>query len=57
MKLPSGQPTVILHGKALEHAQNLGMLEIKISLTHTEHYAAAYAMILVGAPPNKDPGP
>ena len=51
VKLPSGQPTVVLHGNALKHAQNIGVVEIKISLTHTEHYAAAYALVLVGAKP------
>ena len=48
-RTPSGQPTVVLHGNALQHAQTIGVREIKISLTHTEHYAAAYAMVLVGA--------
>ena len=48
VKLPSGQPSVVLHGNAHAHAQSIGTLEIKISLTHTEHYAAAYALVLVG---------
>ena len=57
VKLPSGQPSVVLHGNAHAHAQSIGMLEIKISLTHTEHYAAAYALVLVGEKtPNRHGG-
>lgn len=47
INLPSGQPTVQLHGNAQSHAASLGVREIKISLTHTAHYAAAYAMVIV----------
>ncbi len=44
----SGKPTVLLHGEAAVFAQELGVLEVKISLSHTENYAAAYAVVLVG---------
>lgn len=46
-RLESGQPTVRLHGAAEQQAQDLGVTEIKLSLTHTASYAAAYALILV----------
>jgi len=42
----SGEPTVILHGRAKEYAAELGITEVKISLTHAKHYAAANAVIL-----------
>ena len=44
--LPSGQPIVLLHAAAKSYAQFLGVTEVKISLTHTTEYAAAYAMVL-----------
>ncbi len=43
----SGEPTIILHGKAAELAESLKVSEVKISLTHAQHYAAANAVILV----------
>ncbi len=45
-KLPSGQPTVALHGPARAHADSLKVVEVKISLTHTATYAAAYAVVI-----------
>jgi holo-[acyl-carrier protein] synthase len=48
-KLPSGQPVVTLHGAAREFADSLRVVEIKVSLTHTENYAAAYAMVICEA--------
>jgi len=46
---PSGEPSVILHGKAQELAASLNVLEIKLSLTHAKHYAAANAVILLSS--------
>lgn len=46
IKKPSGEPQVELSGKAAEFAQKNGISCIKISLTHTEHYAAANAVAL-----------
>ena len=43
----SGEPTVILHDRAKEYAEKIGISEVKISLTHAKHYAAANAVILV----------
>lgn len=48
VNLPGGQPSVVLHGNALAHATMLGVREVKLSLTHTEHYAAAFAVALKG---------
>ena len=47
INLPSGQPTVVLHGKAARHAEQLGVAEVKISLSHTASYAVAHAMVLL----------
>src|SRR5579863_10203518 len=41
--LPSGRPTLRLHGKAAEIAERLGVRNISLSLTHT----AAMAMAVV----------
>ena len=48
-RLESGQPVVSLLGAARLHAESLGVTEIKLSLTHTANYAAAYALVLVRA--------
>lgn len=43
---PSGQPKVILHGRALSYAQTRGVREIHVSLSHTADYAAATALLV-----------
>jgi holo-[acyl-carrier protein] synthase len=45
---PSGQPRVVLHGKAEAHAKTHGVQEVHISLSHTTEYGAASAVV-VGA--------
>jgi len=45
----SGQPLIQLHGTAAAAAARLGVKEVRVSLTHTEHYAAAFAVITLGA--------
>ena len=42
--LPTGQPTLQLHGKAAEVAEQLGVRKWSVSLSHTEQYAAASAI-------------
>jgi holo-[acyl-carrier protein] synthase len=42
---PSGQPRVVLHGRAVEYAKSCGVLEIHVSLSHTAEYGAASAVI------------
>ena len=39
--LPSGRPTLALHGKAAEIAEKLGVRNISLSLTHTSEQAMA----------------
>jgi holo-[acyl-carrier protein] synthase len=43
---PSGQPRVVLHGRAVEYAKSRGVLEIHVSLSHTADYGAASAVIV-----------
>ncbi len=43
----SGEPKVKLSGGGKTYAEQLKVSDIKISLTHAEHYAAANAAILV----------
>lgn len=45
----SSEPTVKLHGAALAFAEKLGVLSIRLSLTHTENYAAANALVVTRA--------
>lgn len=41
----AGQPGILLHGSAAATAAAKGVKEVRVSLTHTEHYAAAFAVI------------
>jgi holo-[acyl-carrier protein] synthase len=45
VRLPSGQPTVQLHGLGLELLNKRGGQRIHLSLTHTREYAAAVAIV------------
>jgi holo-[acyl-carrier protein] synthase len=42
-RLPTGQPSVRLHGRAAERAVQLGMGRIAVSITHESDYAVAVA--------------
>lgn len=42
----SGEPYVVLTGTAAETAARLGVREIRLSLSHTEHHAVATALTL-----------
>ena len=44
----SGEPFIVLHGGASALAQRLGIREVLISLSHSEHYAVANAIALGG---------
>ncbi len=43
---PSGQPRVVLHGKAEAHAKTLAVQAVHISLSHTAEYGAASAVVV-----------
>lgn len=42
-RLPTGQPSIRLHGRASERATQLGMGRIAVSITHESDYAVAIA--------------
>lgn len=42
-RLPTGQPTVRLHGNAAARAELLGIKQIAVSITHEREYAVAVA--------------
>jgi holo-[acyl-carrier protein] synthase len=42
-RLPTGQPSVRLHGRAAARAEQLGMGRIAVSITHESEYAVAIA--------------
>ncbi len=43
VRLPTGQPTVALHDRALARAHQLGMERIAVSISHEREYAVAIA--------------
>ncbi len=43
---PGGEPRVSLGGRAREIAEELGIRNMPISISHCRHYATAYAMAL-----------
>jgi holo-[acyl-carrier protein] synthase len=43
VRLPTGQPTVRLHDRALGRAQQMGMERIAVSISHEREYAVAIA--------------
>ena len=43
--LPSGRPTLRLHGQAAEHAVGLGVRHIHLSLSHTATMAIAFVIL------------
>src|SRR5262245_41270356 len=42
--LPSGRPTLVLHGEARTIADNLGVKQISLSLTHTAETGMAFVL-------------
>ena len=43
VRLPTGQPTVQLHDRALRRADQLGMTRVAVSISHEQEYAVAIA--------------
>jgi holo-[acyl-carrier protein] synthase len=41
---PAGQPSILLQGNATATARALGITGIKLSLSHSDHYAVAQAI-------------
>lgn len=44
----TGEPFIVLHGTGADTAKRLGVSEILISLSHSEHYAVANAVAVKG---------
>ncbi|HXG27021.1 MAG TPA: holo-ACP synthase [Candidatus Binatia bacterium] len=42
-RLPTGQPSVRLHGRAARRAEQLGMTRVAVSISHESEYAVAIA--------------
>ncbi len=42
-RLPTGQPSVLLHGRAARRSEQLGMTRIAVSISHEADYAVAIA--------------
>ncbi len=42
----SGEPFVVLHGEGAKTAARLGIAELRLSLSHSDHYAVAHALAL-----------
>jgi holo-[acyl-carrier protein] synthase len=45
VRAENGEPGIVLHGTAAATAAQKGVKEVRVSLTHTEHYAAAFAVL------------
>ena len=45
VNLSSGKPTLVFHGKALEFAGRLGVMNIVLSMTHTRVQAMAFLIL------------
>jgi holo-[acyl-carrier protein] synthase len=44
-RLPSGQPTVLLHGRAAERMRMLGAEHAFVTITHTDEHAMAVIIL------------
>jgi len=42
----SGEPFIVLHGEGAKTAARLGITEIRLSLSHSDHYSVAHALAL-----------
>jgi holo-[acyl-carrier protein] synthase len=43
--LPSGKPTLLLHGAAAQFAERLGVKSVSLSITHTAAVAVAFVIM------------
>jgi holo-[acyl-carrier protein] synthase len=50
LRRPSGEPEVRLSGAAAVCAEERGVTQVMVSLTHAKHYAAANAVVMSGGP-------
>lgn len=45
----TGEPFILLHGRAAAHAATLHLVQAPISLSHSDHYAVANAILIARA--------
>jgi holo-[acyl-carrier protein] synthase len=50
VRQPSGKPDLVLHGRAREAADRLGVSAVHVTLTHAETHVVAF-VLLEGSPP------
>ena len=48
VRLDSGAPSILLHGRGKKRAQRLGVWEISVSLSHSREYAVAFVVVRCG---------
>lgn len=44
VRLPSGEPRVKLHGRAMQRAEHLGLSQFEVSMSHEKEYAVAFVV-------------
>jgi holo-[acyl-carrier protein] synthase len=49
-----GRPVAVLRGTAKAYAEELSVADVMVSLSHTEHYACAFAVALGGSARDPD---
>jgi len=45
-RAPSGEPSILLHGRAKARAEKLGLSKISISMSHEKEYAVAFIVAM-----------
>lgn len=45
-RAPSGEPSIVLHGRAKVRAERLGLSKISISMSHEKEYAVAFIVAM-----------
>lgn len=48
VRLESGQPQIVLSGEGKRFAEENGIVQVMITLSHSDHYAVAQAIALMG---------
>jgi len=57
MRKQSGEPYILLHGPAAELAATLHIVSALISLSHSDHYSVANALLIQDPRPNDSSSP
>lgn len=55
VRSPAGAPGILLHGHGVELARQHGVTRIFLSLSHTDHYATAQALLSGNPVPSGEP--